>query len=301
MSKHISPMELDALEPEKAEAAIFSRFGGLRRNRQFVRDSLKWHAEVSPRPNFYFRWHLPRLVTTCELLADVFSGHRDSHVLDIATFAPYAILTESYLRNRGIGIRWDRTSLNGETESFASPDGTFEVKSRPCVLGGERFPMPDSHYDAVVLTEVIEHINQHPQLVLGECNRILKPGGLMIVTTPNSSGWKKIRAAIEGHPEYDSPTFCGGWGHRYEFSYYDMQESFLRSGFSIIRQFARDVYFDDPTGVRQFIERTAVVAGNVLTGRVKVAAKMWLRRGSGLFIVGRKENPAPAEPDLLSI
>ena len=46
-------------------------------------------------------------------------------------------------------------------------------------------PYPDNHFDAVILSEVIEHFNFNPLPVLQEINRILKKDGILYITTPN--------------------------------------------------------------------------------------------------------------------
>jgi SAM-dependent methyltransferase len=45
-------------------------------------------------------------------------------------------------------------------------------------------PFQSASFDGVDLVEVIEHIENQPQLVR-EINRVLKPGGTLLVTTPN--------------------------------------------------------------------------------------------------------------------
>lgn len=45
-------------------------------------------------------------------------------------------------------------------------------------------PYPDKSFDLVVLTEVIEHLENH-RAALGEVARVLRPGGHLILTTPN--------------------------------------------------------------------------------------------------------------------
>ncbi len=47
-----------------------------------------------------------------------------------------------------------------------------------------RLPYDDASFDVVLLIEVIEHLSDH-QAALGELARILKPGGVCILTTPN--------------------------------------------------------------------------------------------------------------------
>ena len=45
-------------------------------------------------------------------------------------------------------------------------------------------PFPDNSFDVVISSEVIEH-TVDPQRAISEMHRVLKPGGLMVVTTPN--------------------------------------------------------------------------------------------------------------------
>src|SRR5712691_6360873 len=47
-----------------------------------------------------------------------------------------------------------------------------------------RLPYNDASFDVVLLVEVIEHLENH-RSALGELARILKPGGVLILTTPN--------------------------------------------------------------------------------------------------------------------
>jgi ubiquinone/menaquinone biosynthesis C-methylase UbiE len=44
-------------------------------------------------------------------------------------------------------------------------------------------PFPDAVFDGVVLTEVLEHC-VNPPAAVGEVFRVLKPGGLLLVTSP---------------------------------------------------------------------------------------------------------------------
>jgi len=50
-------------------------------------------------------------------------------------------------------------------------------------------PVADGAFDAVVCTEVIEHA-PYPDRVIGEIARVLKPGGILVLTFPN----EKVRA-----------------------------------------------------------------------------------------------------------
>lgn len=75
------------------------------------------------------------------------------------------------------GIDTDRTAV-----AMASEAG---LNVRCGELADQDFA--DSYFDVVVMSHTIEHISDSCD-VLGECHRILRPGGKMIIITPNSKG-----------------------------------------------------------------------------------------------------------------
>jgi hypothetical protein len=146
----------------------------------------------------------------------------------------------------------------------------------------------------VLYTETIEHLSVHPQIVVAEINRVLRVGGCVLITTPNVTSWKKIKGMTDGNWNYDSPTFGNAWGHRFEFSPYQMRSVLRATGFSKAKEVFRDVYFDDPRGITQAVQFSVTVAGKVITGEIKRAAKMVMQAGSGMFLLWRKERDTPS-------
>ena len=64
-------------------------------------------------------------------------------------------------------------------------------------IGEQAFPLPDNSFDVVFTKSVIEHVENWEQF-LSEIHRVLKPGGSIVVMTPNWSS--------QGSNFYDDPT-----------------------------------------------------------------------------------------------
>ena len=47
----------------------------------------------------------------------------------------------------------------------------------------DALPFEDGSFDTVLCTQVIEHVRT-PNAVIAECARVLRPGGVLIVTAP---------------------------------------------------------------------------------------------------------------------
>ena len=48
---------------------------------------------------------------------------------------------------------------------------------------GRRFPISDGEFDAVLTSEVLEHVF-NPDEFLSEINRVLRDGGVLLLTVP---------------------------------------------------------------------------------------------------------------------
>ena len=85
---------------------------------------------------------------------------------------------------------------------------------------------PTESFDVVIMNHVIEHVPD-PIELLRECNRILKPGGKVVLTTPNSSCWghrlfKKNWRGLE--PPRHLHVFCPS----------SMEQTLRRAGFGVV-------------------------------------------------------------------
>lgn len=76
-----------------------------------------------------------------------------------------------------------------------------------CDIETDAFPFDDASHDVVVAMEVLEHLGRDPMWALWEINRVLRPSGLLFLTTPNAASSSAILRALKHHNPYVFPLF----------------------------------------------------------------------------------------------
>ncbi len=96
---------------------------------------------------------------------------------------------------RSLGWRVVGVDPDERAVAMATRDHGLDV--RRGTLEEQRFP--SDRFDAVILSHVIEHVHD-PMDLLRECGRVLKPGGRLVVVTPNAAslGHRRLRASWIG-------------------------------------------------------------------------------------------------------
>jgi ubiquinone/menaquinone biosynthesis C-methylase UbiE len=83
-----------------------------------------------------------------------------------------------------IGLDFPEHHMRYVRDRFAGKDSKLQLRF---VRGdGERMPFDDASFDLVVMSEVIEHLLR-PELAVWEVARVLRPGGVFVMTTNNAS------------------------------------------------------------------------------------------------------------------
>ncbi|MBU1107592.1 MAG: class I SAM-dependent methyltransferase [Candidatus Riflebacteria bacterium] len=73
---------------------------------------------------------------------------------------------------------------NGDGQGLHT--GTWDTSNIDIICDITSIPEPDNSYDAILCSEVLEHVPE-PTLALKEFYRLLKPGGKLILTAPFTS------------------------------------------------------------------------------------------------------------------
>lgn len=102
-------------------------------------------------------------------------------------------------------------------------------------------PYPDNTFDAVILSEVLEHLRDDVA-GLREAMRVLKPGGVVAITVPNANypfWWDPINKTLETlfNTHISTGTFAGLWANHHRLYERDqLREVTLKAGFEIIEE-----------------------------------------------------------------
>jgi|GEM_PF-6845572 SAM-dependent methyltransferase len=132
-------------------------------------------------------------------------------LLDIAPHLSTEILRAAFpsvrLNTIGGPYRWRHALPNGEHLDF------------DLNTSHHQHAWPGFHqHDVVFMGEILEHLHASPRMVLGCVRRWIKPGGLLVLQTPNAARlWARF-ALLRGINPVEPPREGGDQGHFHEFT-----------------------------------------------------------------------------------
>jgi hypothetical protein len=140
-----------------------------------------------------FAYHAPRYAFLLRLL-DRHLTASGGRVLDIGRSDLTDLLAERFqVAVDSLGFETDGPTSTGRHYHFDLNRAQREEDWR-CDL-----PI----YDLVVMAEVIEHLYTAPSLVLRFLGTIVRPGGLLVIQTPNAAALGKRIQLLRGHNPYE--------------------------------------------------------------------------------------------------
>ncbi|MFZ4288297.1 methyltransferase domain-containing protein [Variovorax sp. HJSM1_2] len=136
-------------------------------------------------------------------------------VLDIACGEGYgsALLAQSALSVVGVDIS-EEAVAHAQQAYGAQTNLSFKAGSAAAI------PMPDASFDVAVSFETVEHLTQQSEM-LAELRRVLKPSGLLLISSPNKKVYSDDRNYVN---EYHVKEL-----------YFDEFDALLREQFSAIK------------------------------------------------------------------
>jgi 2-polyprenyl-3-methyl-5-hydroxy-6-metoxy-1,4-benzoquinol methylase len=173
------------------------------------------------------------------------------------------------------------------------------IRYAECSLVDGEIPYRDGVFDVVVFKDVIEHLPFSPRRVLESIHRTLKPGGHVVIWTPNIARVSmrlKLLAGRSVHPPLDYWFNTDGpfFGHHREYTLSEVRTMLEWTSFSVIR--ANRIQMQDQTLLLKELRRErsfgssnrsltticVLMLWNVLASPMPVLAQ-------ASFVVGRKE------------
>jgi 2-polyprenyl-3-methyl-5-hydroxy-6-metoxy-1,4-benzoquinol methylase len=148
---------------------------------QSHKDMLQWnHIQALP--------HLVRFV-----------GNKSARVLDIGCFNGFFV---KELRDRGI----DAVGIDFNRKALAFGRSTYQLEGYLSEQTLENLDEKGDRFDAITMFEVIEHLEDFA-MVIAQALRLLRPGGVFILSTPNSRmSWRPALDFPPHHLSRFSPT-----------------------------------------------------------------------------------------------
>jgi SAM-dependent methyltransferase len=202
---------------------------------------------------------LTRIAETLALLPD---AGAESHLLELG--AP-PFLTTVCLEHAWPGrltlAGYAATNERRIAERLVSADGSREKVYEFDVFNIEtdEFPYPDATFDVVIAAEIIEHLALNPVWALAEIHRVLRPGGRLIITTPNALSLDRLDVYLHGgSPSVDRYVPVLGYGARHNREWHpeELRDLLVATGFVIEHLVVRDLDpFDRWTWIRRVCRR----------------------------------------------
>jgi ubiquinone/menaquinone biosynthesis C-methylase UbiE len=185
------------------------------------------------------------------MLARAISGEVGATILDIGCGDGTAAATSAtaLAGHTIVGVDWSQDALRRAATRL-----TYTVRGE---LGGTGLPFATGSADAVLFSEVIEHLVD-PDAALDELRRVLRPGGHLMLSTPNLAAWYNRLLLLAGvQPVFSEVSMRGIHGrpgtqvvgHLRLYTARALRSLLTASGFHVV-QMAGAPYHDVPRPLR---------------------------------------------------
>ncbi|MEO0379921.1 MAG: glycosyltransferase, partial [Pseudomonadota bacterium] len=193
----------------------------------------------------YLETHWTRYLTTLRHVVDL----APTDILDVGIFPPLvfeAMILGALPQARLAGV-WEGPHPYHQdirARSAAHPDFALEI--RPANIERDALPYDAQSFDLVLGMEIFEHLALDPHFFLRQAARVLRPGGHVLLTTPNIISHSGIEKAFQGRAPYSFGRFVptgGVYGrHNREYAPREVEALGQAAGFETHYLGTADVY-----------------------------------------------------------
>lgn len=227
--------------------------------------------------NDYHRTHERRFARTLQVIAD---KNPEGKLLELGCSSVLPLsLMQLYPELEIHTTELDSSKISEGRLVVSSGDKSSKFHAYSVDLEKTSLPIPDEYFDYVLCCEVLEHMEIDPMFMLSEVNRVLKPEGVLVLTTPNVASSWGVTKVLQGYEPYFymqyQKTGSGYHRHNYEYSVHSLKAVLSAAGFE--GTIWTENTFENPAG--HFIKRL-VQAGFTLNNL-----------GDNIFVVAKKNGP----------
>lgn len=182
----------------------------------------------------YVRTHAERLAFDLDEIRQAFPSA--GHILELGSTPP--VLTKALA-----GLGYQIEGIDIAPDRFAGTIERLGLSIHRCDLEREPLPFAEASFDGIICNEIFEHLRGDLIAIFEEILRIMKPGGRLILTTPNVRSVEGfLRFLLAGrsiscgggiYDEYNKLRTLGHMGHVREYTAKEVREFLQRLGFSV--------------------------------------------------------------------
>jgi 2-polyprenyl-3-methyl-5-hydroxy-6-metoxy-1,4-benzoquinol methylase len=215
----------------------------------------------------YFNFHKYRFDFILEVLKDYFKP--GSKFLDIGSFNGYLMMGAKL-----IGYEVSGTDLKEFVDGTKDSSSFYGFNNLEADLSKEPIPYSENKFDVILFSETLEHLNFHPADLFKEISRVLKPGGLVIITTPNLIRANNVFKMIIGRSiNHEIERKYNPGAHYREYSFKEIKYLCEKAGLKIFSHEALNFKYPDLSLTVRIVDCLSV---------------FFPRRKRDLFIIAKK-------------
>ncbi len=218
----------------------------------------------------YNEYHSARFRRTLDICRKYVPG-RDAVVLDVGRGRLTQLLSSYYNNVWSMGFE-PGADDGGHREQEPMTDIPHIVFDLNDSGNTELYPEYPDHFDLIVFGDTIEHLYTAPEFSLLMLSGMLKPGGSIIVTTPNAVSLRnRIIMLFGGNPFEKIRFFRGNPGHYREYTRREMEQMAVAAGLEV-----RDCYtvnFYNSGSIKRLIAAPATALPGLRDSLVGVFSK----------------------------
>jgi SAM-dependent methyltransferase len=214
----------------------------------------------------YRAYHARRYATLLDVVRTQLAGVEAPRILDVGPNAQTELL------------RRETTAAVVDTLGYEHPHytgGGRHVEVDLDATDADGIPQGDSSYDAVVMAEVIEHLHTAAPTVLRYLAGWLRPGGVLVLQTPNAVALHKRLRMLAGRNPYEPiRSTPRNPGHFHEYTLGELTDAAAAAGLVPSGRLTANYFGDSGTAAY----RLYAALGPVLPESLRHGITMWLRR-----------------------